>query len=100
MYTYEDLKERIAVQCNSEEEARDFIRYAEEHGHERGFGLSPSKYMDHYFDISSFKNNGRKIIPSSKKWYELNNYKIINFDELEIYQLKVNIEEFESILMG
>ena len=84
--------EAIAVHCDTEEKANDFLEVLHNHGCKwlSDYELTHhNNYRIYTNETCYIVNQNSKVEYSDKKFYENNNYKIISYDEF----MKLYIDE-------
>lgn len=88
---FEDIiGKKIAVNCKTKEEAKEFIRIAYENGYHwlANKTIKATNYEVYEADTCYNISSNRRIYFGTKKWYNSDYYRIINFNEISINSVK------------
>ena len=99
MYSYEDLKQKIAIKCKNIGESELLLGYFSRYGHYYDSDEIPKKLA--YYDISEYKNSERLVMRDyDPEYYHNEGFQIIGIDQLaDLYPQEIDVTSFISILM-
>lgn len=99
MYSYEDLKQKIAIKCKNIGESELLMDYFSRYGHSYDFAEIPKEQA--YYDISEYKNSERLVMRDcDPHYYNHEGFQIIDIDQLaDLYPQEIDVTSFISILM-
>lgn len=103
MYLKDIIDRNIAINCRTEEEARNLCEYLIENGINTGYLNNDNTCWETYKENSCYvlekTNWGNVLLIGDKKIFKLSDYKIITLDDLDDFkQTKETIELFKDYI--